>query len=160
MDGPRGLTFDTENQHSTLTFLKLFIVLIHTLSVNRFECLPPFITQTKTQQTQTEGESEYQVEMRWWSKVTSFFFFFPSLHLQWPSNSPSSEPWSSDSSNHNPLKMSLSPENGSMQKSIKGFNVAGLPWLPRLLSAIHQVTLFHSLLLVSARPKTGREHYV
>ncbi|KAF0034544.1 hypothetical protein F2P81_012302 [Scophthalmus maximus] len=44
-----------------------------------------------------------------------------------PSNPPStSEPWSSDSSNHNPLKMSLSSENGSTQKSIKGFNVVGL----------------------------------
>lgn len=73
-------------------------------------------------------------------KMEVFFF-----HQQWPSNPPpTSKPWSSDSSNHKPLKMSLSSENGSMEKSIKGFNVVSLPWLPRLLSVIHQITLSHS----------------
>lgn len=74
-------------------------------------------------------------------------FFSVPFHQQWLSNPPStSEPWSSDSSNHNPLKMSLSSENGSMEKSIKGFNVVSQPWLPWRFSLIHQITVSHSLL--------------
>ena len=124
-------------------------------------CASPLLSHTKLAHrhkntTDWRRDNEYQVE------VDDKVFFLPSsLHLHWPSNPPSTrKPWSSDSSNHNPLKMSLSSENGSIQKSIKGFNVVGLPWLPRLLSVIHQVALSHSLLLVCARPKTRREHYV
>lgn len=161
-----GLTFDIANYNSSQFCLKLCIVLTHTLSVNRLECLTPLIahkahthTHKNTRDTDWRWDNEYQVEMRWRSKRRSFFPF--SFHPQNPSNPPStSKPWSSDSSNHNPLKMSLSSENGSTQKSIKGFNVVGLPWLPRLLSVIHQITQAHSILLVSARPQTGREHYV
>lgn len=107
-----------------------------------------------TMDTGWRRDNKYQVEMRWWSKV----FFFTPFSL-WPSNP--------QSASRDPLTAAItihwkcpSSENGSMQKSIKGFNVVGLPWLPRLLSVIHHVTLFHSLPLVSARPKTGRVHYV
>lgn len=155
MDGPQGWHFI---QQFCQICLKLCIALTHTLSVNSLNYTYGGHTHKNTRDTDWR-DYEYQVEMRWWSKLRSFFFF--SLHPQRPLNpSSTSKPWSSDSSNHNPLKMSLSSENGSMQKSIKGFNVVGLPWLPRLLSVIHQITQPHSLLLASARPKTGREHYV
>lgn len=155
-----GLLFDPESRRSAVIFQKLFIVLTHTLSVNRF--YPTLVKHThtythsqNTRDTNWRRDNEYQSEIRWSSKLRSLF----SLHLQFPSNPQStSKPWSSDSSNHNLLKMSLSSEDGSMQKSIKGFNVVGLLWLPGLLSVIHQITVSHSLLLVSVRLKTGREH--
>lgn len=145
--------FDTEkNQHSSLTFLKSFIVLTHTLSVNRFLCLTPFISHEPRMQTQKYNrlKERKRISSRNEVMIRTQVFFPPfSLCLQRPSNPPStSKPWSSDSSNHILLKMSLSSENGSMQKSIKGFNVMGLPWLHGLLSVIHQVALSHSLLLV------------
>lgn len=103
--------------------------------------------------------NEYQVEMRWQSKLSPFFSPFCSLHQQWLSNPPStSEPWSSDSSNHKPLKMSLSSENGSMEKSIKGFNVVSLPWLPGFSLLFTRSWCPTPSLIVSA--KIGREHYV
>lgn len=122
-------------------------------------CVSSILFQTTS--THTQEYNRQTLKGRQWISSSNSFFFSYSLHLQRPSNpSFTRELWSSDSSNHNPLEMSFSSENGSMQKSIKGFNIVGLPWLPRLLSAIHQVALSHSLLLVSARPKTGREHYV
>lgn len=85
--------------------------------------------------------------------------FFP-FHSFLPSNLPHTAIWSSVSYHCDPLKMSLASENGSVQKSIKGSNVVSLLWLSGFLSAFQQVTLFHFFLIVSARPKTGRKHYV
>lgn len=137
--------------------VKRRIVSTNALSFNKFESPHiHFLHADNKRPSQREKGHEYQVEIRWWSKLRSFFPFPPI----WPSNPQSSVLWSPDSTHQTPLKMSLSSENGCMQKSIKGFNVVGLPWLPRLLSVIHRVTLFHSFLIVSARQKTGRNHYV